>query len=85
MDIERQYVVKVFVGTVGLSIGAFSPGLEGPHGRLRGLSMRKTISWPGFELVPEVSWVHLSDGYDLGANKRNNMRLGLTALLPILP
>ena len=85
MDIERQYVVKVFVGTVGLSIGAFSPGVEGPHGRLRGLSMRKTISWPGLELVPEVSWTHLSDGYDLGANKRNNMRLGLTALLPILP
>jgi hypothetical protein len=68
-----------------LSIGTFSPGVEGPHGRLRGLSMRRTFSWPGLELVPEVSWTHLSDGYDVGANKRNNMRFGLTALLPILP
>jgi hypothetical protein len=83
MDIQRQYVSKLFVGNVGLSLGAFSPGANAPHGHLYGLSLRRGISLQGLDLVPEFSWTHLINGDDLGVNKRNNMRVGVTALVPI--
>ena len=83
MDIQRQYVYKLFVGNVGLSLGAFSPGANAPHGHLYGLSLRRGISLQGLDLVPEFSWTHLINGDDLGVNKRNNMRVGVTALVPI--
>jgi hypothetical protein len=83
MDIQRQFVSKVFVGNVDLSLGAFSPGANAPHGRLYGLSLRRGISLLGLDLVPEFSWTHLNNGDDLGVNKRNNVRVGVTALVPI--
>jgi len=85
MNIEHQYIMKLFVGNVFYSLGAFSPGLEAPHGRLRGLSVRKTISWSGVDLMPEISWTQLSEGDNAGVNKRNNMRVGLNAIVPITP
>lgn len=83
MDAERQLQVKLHVGTVLTSVGAYSPSLNAPHGRLLGLSGSQTLHWKGLSLTPELACVRLSEGADQGANKRLNLRAGVLLAMPL--
>ncbi len=77
MDAEQQLQLKLHAGTIKTSLGAYSPSLDAPHGRMWGLSASQTLQWQGLTLTPELGYTHLAQGQDQGANKRNNVRVGL--------
>jgi len=82
MDAELQRMLKLHVGTVNTSIGAYSPAVDAPKGRLRGLAVSQVFQWGQVSLMPELTWMHLSEGTDQAASKRNNVRLGLAMSAP---
>ena len=82
MDAEQQRQVKLHAGTVLTSIGAYSPALNAPHGRIWGVSASQTLRWMGMALTPELAYTHLAEGQDQGANKRRNLRVGLMMAVP---
>ena len=83
MDAQSQRLLKLHVGKVLYSVGSGYPGGNAPHGQLRGLSASQVLQWRGWRWTPELSWIHLSEGEDTGASKRNNLRLGLTVQIPL--
>lgn len=78
MDAQSQRMLKVHVGKVGTSVGAYDPRVDAPHGKLRGLSASQALKWQGLTWVPELSWMHLDQGQDQRASKLNTVRLGVT-------
>lgn len=83
MDAQSQRMLKLHAGTVNSSLGAYDPRVDAPHGRLRGLSASQALRWHGLTWTPELSWTHLSDGQDVGANRRNNLRAGVSLHVPL--
>jgi hypothetical protein len=86
MDTERQMQLKLHKGRATSTVGAYDPGTApgalGPHGGLWGFSANR--SWRDGRLTwtPEMSYLHLAQGQDVGANRKNNVRLGLTLAMP---
>lgn len=78
MDAQNQRMVKVHVGKVGISVGAYDPRVDAPHGQLRGLSASQAFKWQGLSWVPELSWMQLDQGQDQRASKLNTVRVGVT-------
>ncbi len=78
MDAQHQRMLKVHVGKVGTSVGAYDPRVDAPHGDLRGLSASQALKWQGLTWVPELSWMHLDLGQDQRASKLNTVRVGVT-------
>ena len=83
MDAQNQRMVKLHVGKVLWSVGSGYPDVNAPHGNLKGMSASQTLKWQGLTWTPEISWVRLSKGMDVEASKRNNVRLGVTVLMPL--
>ena len=83
MDAQNQRMVKLHVGKVLWSVGSGYPDVNSPHGNLKGMSASQTLKWQGLTWTPEISWVRLSEGADVEASKRNNVRLGVTVLMPL--
>ena len=83
LDAGRDLQLKLHWGSVGLGVGAYQPGVDQPHGQLRGISASKSMHWQGLTWTPELAWTHLSDGQDLGANRRNNLRVGMAVRMPL--
>jgi hypothetical protein len=83
MDAQQQRQLKLHTGDVATSIGAYSPTLNAPHGRLWGLSASQTLHWQGLSLTPELSYTRLAEGTDQGANHRVNLRAGLLLAMPL--
>ena len=77
LDAQRNMLIKVHRGTVGLSVGAYDPDVNAPKGTLTGLSARRTFDMYRWRLTPELSIMQLSAGQDVGVNKRTNVRLGM--------
>ncbi|MGV0960267.1 MAG: capsule assembly Wzi family protein [Limnohabitans sp.] len=82
MDAEQQRQIKWHAGTVLTSMGAYSPTLNAPHGRMWGVSASQTMRWMGMTLTPELAYTHLADGQNQGANKRRNLRVGWMVAMP---
>ena len=78
MDAQRQRMLKLHVGKIGYSVGAYDPRVDAPHGQLRGLSASQSLRWRGLTWVPELSWMHLDQGQDQRASKLNTVRVGVT-------
>lgn len=78
MDAQSQRMLKVHVGKVGTSVGAYDPRVNAPHGQLHGLSASQSLQWQGLTWIPELSWLHLDQGQDQGASKLNTLRVGVT-------
>ena len=77
MDAEKERVIKFHLGRTLYSVGAYAPNVNAPHGNLRGLEVKQTWRWMGYRITPELSVLHLSQGQDQWANKRDNLRLGV--------
>lgn len=82
MDAQGQRMVKVHVGKINTSVGAYDPRVDAPRGKLFGLSASQTFEWQNLNMTPELSWLRLDTGQDQRANKLNNVRLGLTVQAP---
>ena len=82
MDAQTQRQLKLYLGRIGLGLGAYSPTANAPHGRLWGVSASQTLRWMGMTLTPELSYTHLSEGQDQAVNKRSNLRVGLMMAVP---
>ena len=78
MDAEKERVIKYHLGRTLYSVGAYAPNVNAPHGNLRGLEMKQTWRWMGYRITPELSVLRLSQGQDQWANKRENIRLGVS-------
>jgi hypothetical protein len=75
---ERQ--IRLHLGRVGTSLGAFSPtAADPPRGRLIGFSAQTSLAWQGLTWSPALSWAHLSEGSDTGIHRRNSVQLGVQA------
>jgi len=86
LDASQQRLVKVHHGQLASSLGAYSPGVpHAPTGRLLGLSVSQTLRWLGMQLSPELAYTQLADGQDQRASKRQNLRLGMSIGLPLIP
>lgn len=74
---ERR--VRMHVGRVGVSLGAFAPGVDAPRGLLRAISIEQGWHVGRVALAGRFDWTHLRDGADIGANRRTDVQLGITA------
>ena len=83
MDAAQQRMVKLHAGKVHTSLGAYDPGVNAPRGRLWGVGASQVLSWMGMRLTPELAYTELSEGQDLRANKRKNLRVGLALAVPL--
>lgn len=84
MDVPRQMVLKVHKGRATSTVGSYDPSQPvGPHGGLWGLSASRSWSSPGMTWTPELNYLHFEQGQDVGASRRNNLRLGLTLAMPL--
>ncbi len=83
MDAQNQRMVKLHVGKVGVSVGAYDPRVDAPHGQLRGLSATQSLKWQGITWVPQLSWMQLDQGREQRASKLDTLRLGVTVLMPL--
>ena len=84
MDAERRMQLRLHAGRAHSTVGSYDPGAAptptGPGGHLRGLSASRRLAWSSrLTLTPELNYLHFDRGQDVGASKRNNLRLGLTA------
>jgi hypothetical protein len=82
IDAQTERVIKYHYGRTLYSVGAYSPGLNAPHGDLRGFEIKQTWHWQGYRITPELSVLRLNQGQDQWANKRDNLRLGLQVSRP---
>ena len=82
MDAQTQRQLKLYLGRIGLGLGAYSPTANAPHGRMWGVSASQTLRWMGMTLTPELAYTHLAEGQDQAANKRSNLRVGLMMAVP---
>lgn len=80
MDAQAQRQVKLHLGRIGASVGAYDvrAGQAAPHGRLTGLSLSQTVRSGALTWTPELSWLSLSEGQSSGVNQRRMLRLGTT-------
>ena len=87
MDAERQAVVKLHKGRATSTVGAYDPSVAptglGPHGGMWGLSASRTWTDGRLHWTPELGYMHFSQGQDVGANRKNALRLGLTLATPL--
>lgn len=83
MDAAKQRRVKLHVGKVHTSLGAYDPGVDAPRGKLWGVGASQELSWLGMRLTPELAYTELSEGQDQRANKRKNLRVGLALAVPL--
>jgi hypothetical protein len=83
MDAEKERVAKFHLGRTLYSVGAFSPNVNAPHGHLVGFELNQTWRWQGYKITPNFSVLHLSQGQDQWANKRDNVRLGVQISRPL--
>ena len=79
---ERR--LRIHAGRVGVSMDAFGPTLpDPPHGRLLGLAADQAFHIGRLTLTGALNWTRLQEGSDFGANRRNNLQLGVTAEWPL--
>ena len=82
MDAANQRMLKLHVGKINTSLGAYDPRVTAPHGDMWGISASQVFLWKGMKLTPEMALTHLSEGNDQRANKRNNLRVGMVMAAP---
>jgi hypothetical protein len=83
MDAANQRQLKVHVGRISASLGAYDPRVfNAPHGDVWGVSASQVFSWKGMRLTPELAYTELSQGQEQRANKLKNLRLGLQMDVP---
>jgi Capsule assembly protein Wzi len=83
MDAEKERVAKFHMGRTLFSVGAYSPSVNAPHGNLYGVEFNQTWHWQSYKITPAFSILHLGAGQDQLANKRDNLRLGVTVSRPL--
>jgi len=80
LSAEGQQLVRVHLGRVGVSLGAYVPAIaDAPHGRLLGLQAQRSYALGPLTLTPAVAWTQLSEGSDVGNLRRRNLQLGVQA------
>lgn len=83
MDASNQRLLKLYVGKINTSLGAYDPRVNAPHGDMWSISASQVFSWKGMKLTPEMAYTHLPEGLDQRANKRKNLRLGMVMAVPL--
>lgn len=87
LDAERQTMVKLHKGRATSTVGAYDPSVAptglGPHGGLWGVSAQRTWTDGHLSWTPELSYLHFEQGQDVGVNRKNSLRLGLTLAMPL--
>lgn len=83
MDAQERRVIKLHEGHIGRSIGAYDPDLNAPHSDLKAASIAQSFQWRKIQITPELMYTHLSDGQTIAANKKNDVRGGVTLSMPL--
>lgn len=83
MDAARERTLKVHAGKVHTSLGAYDPRVSAPRGNLWSVSASQVFSWLSLRLSPELAYTELSAGPDQRANKRKNLRVGMSMSVPL--
>lgn len=82
-DAQSQRQLKLHTGQINYSVGAYQPGSGAPKGEFLGVSASQSLRWGTYQVTPELEWMGLKDGHNVGDNQRNNWRIGLTVSKPL--
>jgi hypothetical protein len=85
MDAQTQTRLLVHTGSVGRSVGTFTPALDAPHGNLFAFDFSRQFDRKLWSVTPSVGYSRLSQGQSQGDNRRDQWRLGLEVTLPLMP
>ena len=84
MDVKEQRVIKLHEGHIGQSLGSYDPDLANkPSNDFKSASIAQSFQWGEYAITPELMYTHLSQGQSVGANKKNDVRGGITISLPL--
>lgn len=83
-DAKERRLIKLMRGDIGTSVGSYNPALANvPKGDAWGLGVQQTVDWRGVRWTPELSYMHLASGQSQGNYKNSDLRIGLTATMPL--
>jgi hypothetical protein len=94
-DADNRRLVKLSRGEVGNQVGSYNPRYSAyptpgysatvlaPHGAAWGVSAKQSFDWLGGTWTPELDYMHLASGVGQGAYRNNDLRVGLTASMPL--
>jgi hypothetical protein len=77
MDAGNMRMAKLQFGRIPTSMGAYTPAVSAPHGRMWGLSAQQTVLWKGMSLTPEFAYTNFAQGVDSSGSQRKNLRAGV--------
>ena len=84
LDAASQVSLRLHLGTIGTSIGAYDPGTNAPNGRMWGVSVARTFDYKRMKITTGLDYLHLGNGQDTGSNLRSSARVGLTVQVPMI-
>lgn len=89
MDAAANRTIKIHTGETSTAIGSYNPNtnatgnLIGPHGKLVGASVQQIFKWRDYTFTPEFSYVHLAEGQSVEANRKTDVRAGISFSMPL--
>lgn len=79
MDVQEQRVIKFHEGHIGKSLGSYDPDLTNkPNSDFKSASIAQSFKWRDYTITPELMYTHFSEGQSIGANKKSDIRGGVT-------
>ena len=83
-DAENRLLVKYTHGQIGNQVGSYHPSDSNlPRGVTRAFSAKQSFDWLGTTWTPELDYLHLASGIGMRAYRNTDLRLGLTATMPL--
>ena len=83
MDAQSRTRLLLHSGSVGRSLGTFTPGIDSPHGSLFAWDLTREFVYQRLRVRPSLGFTHLDRGQDQGSNRRNQWRFGVGLELPL--
>ena len=83
-DAENRLLVKYSHGQIGNQVGSYHPTVTDlPNGVTHTFSVKQSFDWRGTTWTPELDYMHLDSGVGMGGYRNSDLRVGLTASMPL--
>ena len=80
LDAQSGLQIRLHAGRLQSTPGSYNPSvIQAPQGRLQALSVSHGVAVAGWQLSPEMSYMHLDQGQDQSGLKKHSLLFGLSA------